>query len=78
MSYIDNRSMSRINGFRLELENFVQGDHVVVEVFEDGRALAQDAVAAQYHVVFLQTRKDRYIRQKLDDRINKNHTNKDI
>ena len=57
MSYIDNRSMSRINGFRLELENLVQGDHVVVEVFEDGRALAQDAVAAQYHVVFLQKNK---------------------
>lgn len=51
-------SVSRINNARVELEDRLQGVHVVVKVLEDGGALAEDAVAAEHGVLLEQVKDD--------------------
>ena len=45
--HLDDGSVSRVNGVRPQLEEPLQRDHVVGQVLEHGRRLAEDAVAAE-------------------------------
>ena len=46
--------MTRIDDFRLQLQDLGQGNHVVVQVLEDGGAFAQDAVTAEDGIFLLE------------------------
>ena len=45
--------MAGVDCLRLDLEDFLERQHVVVQVLEDGRPFAQDAVPAEDGVVLL-------------------------
>jgi hypothetical protein len=57
------RTVAGVNDLGLEVEDVVEREHVVVQVLEHGRALAEDAVAAEDRVLFLINRGECYYNQ---------------
>ncbi len=52
-SYTNDWSMSGVDCLRLDLENLLEREHVVVQVLEDGRAFPEDTVPAEDRVILL-------------------------
>ncbi len=52
-SYTNDWSMSGVDCLRLDLENLLEREHVVMQVLEDGRTFPEDTVPAEDRVILL-------------------------
>lgn len=56
------RVLTRVDDVGLRVQQHLQGPHVVVEVLEHGRALAQDAVSGEERPLLLQQQRHVVVR----------------